>query len=826
MNALPVLELLPQLRAVLATHPLTLLQAPPGAGKSTGLPLELLNEPWLAGGRILLLQPRRVAARAVAARLAATLNEAVGETVGLRVRFETKVSARTRIEVITEGVLTRRLQHDPELAGVGLILFDEFHERSLDADLALALVREVQGALRDDLRVLMMSATLDPMLPAKLGQDIPLIASLGRSFPVALHYLSADPPDPAAAVAGAVSRALESDVGDVLAFLPGVAEIRRTLLSLRERHPEVAILPLYGDLPLTEQNRAIAPDPARRKVVLATSIAETSLTIDGVRVVIDSGLTRTQQFDPGSGLSRLVTVRVTRDSADQRSGRAGRTAPGVAYRLWSERTQPLLSASRPPEILGADLAPLVLDVAGWGANIAELPWLDAPPAPRVATAQGLLTELDALQDGLITPQGRRLLDLPTHPRLAHLLSEGQRLNLGALAADVAALLEERDPLPRGAGSDLTRRVVALRQYRVNKRGEGDTAILERAERLSRQWRSLLRVQPESHSPDPEQVGRLLHLSYPERAAQLRPGSTDQYLLAGGQGVRLPEGDDLAGQPYIVAAHLDTASRIPNSGEGRIYLAAPLDSSVLEAQAVSADMVAWDSRTGTLTAARERRYGRLLLESKPLLQVPEALRIQAVRDAVQLEGLNSLNWTDDARQFQARVLSLRVWRGDAWPDLSDAALLARLDDWLTPHLGNVRRREDLGKIHLLPALQALLPWPLPRELDELAPTHLEVPSGHRIRLEYRPGGEAPILAVKLQELFGLADTPAVNAGRNPVLLHLLSPARRPVQITQDLRSFWQSGYFEVRKDLRGQYPKHPWPDDPWTALPTRATKKRM
>ena len=821
MTRLPVLELLPQVRAALAAHPLVVLGAPPGAGKSTALPLELLGEDWLAGNRVLLLQPRRVAARAVAARLAHTLGERVGETVGLRVRFETNVSARTRLEVVTEGVLTRRLQRDPELAGVGLILFDEFHERSLDGDLALALVREVQDALRPELRVLLMSATLDLGLPARLGADVPFLESQGRSYPVEVRYLAADPLDPASAVAGAVLRALDTDEGDVLAFLPGVAEIRRTLGTLRERRPDVVVLPLYGDLPISEQNRALLPDPTRRKVVLATSIAETSLTIDGVRVVVDSGLTRRQQFDPATGLSRMVTQRVTRDSADQRSGRAGRTAAGVAYRLWSERTQPLLTAARLPEILSADLAPLVLEVAGWGAEISALPWLDAPPAPRVLSAQTVLTELGALEGSQLTAQGQRLLALPIHPRLGHLLSVGAQQGLGALAADLAALLEERDPLPRSAGSDLTRRVVALRQHRSGGGSEGDKAVLERAERLSRQWRGLLKVAPDNAPPEAEQVGRLLHLAYPERAAQLRPGSHDRYLLAGGQGARLPEGDDLAGQPYIVAAHLDAGS-----GEGRIFLAAPLDRAVLDAQATHADTVEWNSRSGTLSAERTRQFGRLILESQPLQVVPEALRLEAVRSAVLQEGLDALHWTDDARQWQARVLSLRQWRGEDWPDVSDAVLLARLDDWLTPQLGGIRKREDLGRIAILPALQALLSWDLLRPLAELAPTHLSVPSGHSVKLTYRPSGEAPILAVKLQELFGLADTPSVNAGRTPVLLHLLSPARRPVQITQDLRSFWSGGYFEVRKDLRGQYPKHPWPDDPWTATPTRATKKRM
>ena len=823
--SLPVLEALPRLRQALSGANLALLQAPPGAGKSTGLPLELLYEPWMDGKTMLLLQPRRVAARAVAARLASSLGESVGETVGLRVRFESRVSRRTRIEVVTEGILIRRLQHDPELNGVGLVLFDEFHERSLNADLALALVREVQGALRDDLRVLIMSATLDPLLGQMLGGDAALIESRGRAYPVEIKYLRSDPADPSASVPGAVSRALEQSPGDVLAFLPGVSEIRRAMRSVQEAHPDILVLPLYGDLPVAEQNRALAPDPSgRRKVILATSIAETSLTIDGVRVVIDSGLSRGQQFDPGSGLSRLVTSRVTRDSADQRAGRAGRTAPGVAYRLWSERTQPLLSASRPPEIVTADLAPLVLEVAGWGAELAELPWLDAPPLPRVNAARTLLSELHALNDSKITPEGRALLDFPTHPRLAHLLSRGAELGLGALAADLAALLEERDPLPRSAGSDLSLRILALQHFREGGRVGESAPVLERIERLSAQWRKLLGVLVSNTPPAEGALGRLLFLAYPERAAQLRAGTTERYLLAAGQGARLPAGDALNAEPYLVAAYLGAPEGA--SSEGRIGLAAPLSVRVLEAESTVSDQVSWDSRTGTLSATRDVRYGRLVLSSQPLSPVPEALRVEAVRSAVHKEGLGSLNWTEDARQWLARVRSLHAWHGDPWPDLSDAALLERLGDWLSPHLGTVRRREDLGKIHLLNALHPLLPWPLPQQLGELAPTHLDVPSGHRVRLEYRPDGSAPILAVKLQELFGLADTPTVNAGRTPVLLHLLSPARRPVQITQDLRSFWHSGYFEVRKDLRGQYPRHPWPDDPWTAVPTRATKKRM
>ena len=822
---LPIYEVLPAVRQALAAHPLVVLQAPPGAGKSTALPAELLQEAWLAGQGMVVLQPRRVAARAVATRLAQNLGEAVGETVGYRVRFESRASERTRITVMTEGVLTRQLQGNPELPGVGLVIFDEFHERSLQADLALALVREVQGALRSDLKVLIMSATLDPALPARLG-NVPLIASEGRAYPVQVEYLAADPTGtPDAAVVAAVSRALAEYEGDILAFLPGVGEIRRALAALSARHPEVNVLPLYGDLSLEAQQRAILPDPGGpRRVILATSIAETSLTIAGVRVVIDSGWTRRQSFDPGTGLSRLVTVRVTHDASVQRAGRAGRTAPGAALRLWSERTQAALSASAPPEILEADLAPLTLELAGWGTpDPGTLHWLDAPPPARVASARVLLRELDALTpDGRATPAGLKLLSLPTHPRLAHLLRGGADLGLGALAADIAALLEERDPLERSAGSNLGERLNALRRWRNRQPAGGDVAVLERVERLARNWRQALNAAMDNSPADPFHTGRLVALAYPERVAALREGARDRYLMAGGQGVRLPEADPLAGTTLLAVAHLDARMV---AGEGRVYLAAPVRQEDLTGRVTQEAVVRWDVRTGTLLAQSETRLGAIVLESELLKTVPTELRVQALLGAVRQEGLGLLRWTDAARQWQARVSSLRAWRGDEWPDLSDAALQERLEDWLPALLKAARSREDLGRIDVLPALMALLPWNLTRLLDELAPTQLEVPSGSRVRLEYRSGGEAPILAVKLQELFGLADTPAVNAGRTPVLLHLLSPARRPVQVTQDLRSFWQKGYFEARKDLRGQYPRHPWPDDPWTAEATRKAKPR-
>lgn len=826
---LPVFEVLPELRSALAAHPLVVLQAPPGAGKSTGLPLALLPEPWLGGQSIVMLQPRRVAARAVAARLAEGLGEAVGGTVGSRVRFESRVSGRTRIEVVTEGILTRRLQRDPELAGVGLVILDEFHERSLNADLALALLREVQGALRGDLRVLVMSATLDPDLPARLGA--PLVQSAGRAYPVEVRYLAADPTGRVEDhVARAVREALAAHPqGDILAFLPGVREIRGALGALSG--VEARVLPLYGDLPLAEQRRAILPDPqGQRRVVLATSIAETSLTLAGVRVVVDGGLSRTQRFDPGSGLTRMVTTRVTRDAAEQRAGRAGRTAPGTAYRLWSERTHAALAATRPPEIAEADLAPLTLELAGWGTpDPAALAWLDTPPAPRVESARILLRDLDALDAGnRITARGSALLELPTHPRLAHLLHGGAALGLGALAADVAALLEERDPLAAGAGTDLTDRVAALRAWRRREGGRGDAAVLERVERLARQWRQALAVRPDAAHPDnvpPDgfAVGQLVALAYPERVALGREGGGGRFLLAGGQGARLPEGDALAASPALAVAHLDAGT-----GEGRVYLAAPLAPAELEARADWHDAVRWDARVGALVAQRERRVGALVLEARPLRDLPHAARVEALAGAIRAEGLHLLTFSPEAASLRARVLSLRVWRPDEveWPDLSDAALLATLEDWLGPVLTGVRTREELSRLSLLPALQALLPWPLPARLDELAPTHLPVPSSSRVRLSYQPDGSPPILAVKLQELFGLEQTPTVNGGRTPTVLHLLSPAGRPVQVTQDLKSFWNSSYFEVRKELRGRYPKHPWPDDPWSHAPTRHVKKRL
>ncbi|WP_409996712.1 ATP-dependent helicase HrpB [Deinococcus sp. Marseille-Q6407] len=818
--SLPALAALPELRAALAAHPLVLLQAPPGAGKSTGLPLQLLDEPWLAGQQVLLLQPRRVAVRGVAARLAASLGEAVGGTVGSRVRFESHVSPRTRLEVITEGILTRRLQRDPELSGVGLVILDEFHERSLNADLALALLREVQGALRDDLRVLLMSATLDESLPTRL--DAPLVRSEGRAYPVELRYAAQEllpGGNTGPAVAAAVRRALAEESGDVLAFLPGVGEIRAAQAALSGA--PALVLPLYGELSPAEQSRAVLPDPqGQRRVILATSIAETSLTIEGVRAVVDSGQRRFQAYDPATGLSGLRTGRVTRAEAEQRAGRAGRTGPGVAYRLWPERTQALLAADRPPEILAADLAPLRLELAAWGVTARTgLEWLDTPPAPAWEAAGELLRGLGALDaDGRLTPAGQTLLRFPTHPRLAHLLAAARD---PALAADVAALLEERGP--RLDGADLTDRVQALRRARAAGRLDAWAG----AERLSRQWRRLLNTSADDRPADPYAVGGLLALAYPERVALARPEGGGRFLLAGGQGAELPPGDALGGEAALAVAHLDGVAENRRGPEGRIFLAAPLHRVDLAVGAEWLPRTEWDPRTGRLLAQEELRRGALVLDTRPLAVSDPAAEAEAVAAAVSREGLHLLRFSPAAQALRSRVGSLRAWHpGAGWPDLSDAVLLAGRAAWLAPFLGGIRSREAMGRLDLLPALQAQLPWPLAAQLDELAPTHLTVPSGNRVRLEYAPDGSPPVLAVKLQELFGLNDTPTVNGGRTPVLLHLLSPARRPVQVTQDLRSFWQHGYFEVRRDLRGRYPKHPWPDDPASHAPTAKTKRAL
>jgi ATP-dependent helicase HrpB len=818
---LPVLEILPSLRDVLESHRLVILTAPPGAGKSTLVPLELLREPWLENSSIVMLQPRRLAARAVASRMAAQLSEPVGKTVGYQVRLEHKTSKDTRLEVVTEGILTRRLQSDPTLEGVGLVIFDEFHERSLHADTALALIREVQAALRDDLRVLVMSATLDAEFLSRALGDAPVISSAGRAFPVEIKYAPRDPEDTIRSMVSTVRRALEDHAGDVLVFLPGAAEINRVERMLADLE-EVSIRPLYGDLPLEAQQAAIMPGPNRR-VVLATNIAETSLTIEGVRVVIDSGLARASRFDQGSGFTKLETVRITQDSADQRAGRAGRVAPGICYRMWSESTHAGMIAQRNPEMLEADLAPFALELGMWGLSEADLQWVTPPPVTAMKQARGLLTNLKALEPnetvGKITLHGQAMHALGTHPRLAHLLLEGKRLGFAALACDLAALLEERDPLPRDAGADAMVRLEALRSWRMNQGSNGATTnALKRIDQLATSYRSKLEVQANQGLLAPFTVGRLLALAYPERIAQQRNGARERYKLASGRGVKLPPQDVLSNDPWLAVAHLDAGS-----DEGRIFLAAPIDPRDVISE--SRDVIAWDARTGTLMAQREQRIGELVLETKPLADIPEETRARALCEAIRREGLEVLPWTDHTRQLQARAASLRVWRSDDVPDLSDAVLLDTLEDWLAPFLTGIRKRDDFAKLDLETALKSVLTYQQAQRLETLAPAKMHVPSGSNIKLEYAMDGGTPVLAVRLQEVFGLLETPTINEGRTRVLLHLLSPAYRPVQVTQDLRSFWQNTYPNVRKELGRRYPKHSWPEDPWTAQAVRGAVKR-
>ena len=837
MTPLPIDAVLPDLRRALAAGHEAVLEAPPGAGKTTRVPLALLDEPWLAGQRIVMLEPRRLAARAAAERLASELGEPVGETVGYRIRLDSKVGPRTRIEVVTEGILARRLQDDPALEGVGLVIFDEFHERSLDADLALALTLNGRELLRDTpLKVLLMSATLEgERLSALLG-EAPVVSSEGRMYPVDIRWGAPWQPgewiEPR--VVQTVLQALSDESGSLLVFLPGQAEIRRVAEQLQGSlagRADVLLCPLHGELDLSAQRAAIEPAPAgQRKVVLATNIAETSLTIDGVRVVVDAGLARVPRFDPASGMTRLDTQRIARASATQRAGRAGRLQPGVCYRLWSQSQHDQLAAYGEAEILQADLAGLALQLARWGVEPSELAWLDVPPPAAFAQARDLLARLGALDErGVLTPHGQAMAELPAHPRIAHLLLRGQALGLGALAADLAALLSERDIL-RGAGADLHSRMSLLAGE--SRAARGAQGGVQRARQLARQFRAYLRGKAAEAVADPEHprwLGCLLAFAYPDRIARQRRAGGAEYRLANGRAALFAEADALMKYEWLVIADLGSRQ---GQREERIYLAADLQPALFDGplaeQVRELDVLDWDEREGVLRAERQRKVGELVLDSRALPQLDEAARGGALLALVRRKGLELLAWTPELRQWQARIALLRrldlQQKGESeWPDLSDAALRDSLEDWLLPYLGKVSRLSHFASLDLSAMLAALLPWPLPQRLDELAPKALNVPSGSRIAIDYSE--QPPVLAVRLQELFGLAETPCIAGGRQRVLLHLLSPARRPVQVTQDLASFWANTYAEVKKDLKGRYPKHYWPDDPLIAEPTARAKPR-
>jgi ATP-dependent helicase HrpB len=865
---LPIFEILPALRQALLAHRNAVLQAPPGAGKSTVVPLELLGEPWMRGQRLIMLEPRRLATRAVAARMAQTLGESVGGTVGYRMRLESRVSPTTRIEVVTEGVLAAMLQHDAALEGVGAILFDEFHERSLQADLGLALCLDVQAALRPELRLLVMSATIAADAVAALLHDAPIVRSTGRLHPVEVHYLASTARRPAARLgsedtlavarltASGALRALNEQRGDVLVFLPGAAEIRRVAALLDEQlnDSSVRVLPLMGELDFAAQDLALKPAaPGTRKIVLATNIAETSLTIEGIGAVVDSGLVRRSRFDPTSGMSRLETLPISRASAEQRCGRAGRLGPGVCLRLWTEGTQASLEAETPAEILEADLAPLALDLAAWNVvDPKSLRWLDPPPTAPYEQARELLAGLDALDSaGRITPAGREMLALRVHPRLAHMLLRSRELGLQDEACDLAALLSERDVFARtdADDADIRSRLEALRGE-AHGGARLDKGALERVRRVSGQLRQ--RLGESSRAPRKrgarntdvtaahgtaaarvaaaavsaaDVAGVLLAWAYPDRIARRRDEGQGRYVLSNGRGARFTTAQSLAKAEFLIVAALDDRER-----EARIFMAAPLSRAALETALgehfTIAERIDWNERERAVEAVAERRLGALVIDSGPLTDADPTRVAQALIAGIRRLSLDVLPWDRESRAWQTRVQFVRALPSQsavAWPDVSDTALLAGLETWLAPWLDGMSRISHLSRLDLPTILNSMLNRDLQRRVEQLAPTHVQVPSGSRIRIDYED--EAPSLSVRLQEVFGLAATPRIGGGTVPLVLKLLSPAQRPVQVTRDLASFWANGYAEVRKELKGRYPKHAWPEDPRTAPAMRGARRR-
>jgi ATP-dependent helicase HrpB len=814
---LPIDAVLDDLSRTLEAHNAAVLVAPPGAGKTTRVPLALLDAPWARGKKIIVLEPRRMAARASADRMAKSLGERAGETVGYRVRFGSKISRATRIEVVTEGIFTRQILDDPELSGIAAVLFDEFHERSLDADMGLALARDAQQGLREDLRILVMSATLDGARVAKLLGDAPVVESEGRAFPVETRYLGRKSDAPIERqMADAIASALRADGGSVLAFLPGAAEIRRTqnFLSERVQDASIEIVPLFGALDAAVQDRAIAPAPkGTRKVVLATSIAETSLTIEGVRIVVDSGLARVPRYEPDIGLTRLETVRAARAAVDQRRGRAGRTEPGVCYRLWDEPQTASLAPYTQPEILSADLSSLVLDLAQWGvADPAALSFLDPPPQPAWKEAKSLLSELNALDgDGRITAEGKSLRALALPPRLARMIVDSHRAGSGEEAAEIAAILTERGL--GGDGADLEHRRDQFRRDRSPRAAS--------ARDLARRWASQVAASEKAGPQEDLSTGLMLAYAFPDRVARNRGNGS--FVLANGRGAAVEQISSLARAPYIAIGEMTGTA-----ASGRILLAAQIAEDDIERHFAehidTADEISFDRGAMALRARRKRVLHAITLSEATLAVSPSEGTARIFADGLIAAGLDRLPWSRAAKQWRDRVMFLRKAEGDSWPDLSDVGLIARRDDWLVPALFDKIALKDISAGDLSDALMALLPWEMRARLEREAPTHFEAPTGSVLAIDYE-AEQGPTIAVRLQELFGLNTHPSIAAGKVPLVLELLSPAQRPVQVTRDLPGFWRGSYAAVRSDMRGRYPRHPWPEDPASALPTRRVKPR-
>lgn len=841
LPSLPIVEVLPELQAALATHRSAVVEAPPGAGKSTVVPLALFDEPWVKGRKIIMLEPRRLAARAVAERMARTLSEAVGETVGYRMRLDTRVGRETRIEVVTEGVLTRMLQQDPSLEGVAAIIFDEFHERSLQADLGLALCLDARETLDLDLGLLVMSATLDGKAVAALMNHAPVITSTGRMYPVDVHYLGkgfpvlpGDIDSPERLTALAVQRAVRETEGDILVFLPGAGEIRRVhdLLSGPGEYADrgFKVFPLFGELSAAEQDAALKDDPrSPRRVILATNIAETSLTLPRVRVVIDSGLVRRAVFDPVTGMSRLDTCRISRASAEQRAGRAGRVAAGHCYRLWSEGSHRSLAAHTPAEILEADLAPLALELAEWGAAEADaLRWLDTPPSAMLSSAHELLRRLGLLTDqNRITDRGKEIAGWPMHPRLALMLLEATDSGEITLGARLAALLSERDLL-RAAGerdTDILTRLEIL-DGRTPSGAIVDRASLDRVRKSAALFEKRIVGRRARKPPRSLDAAGLLACAYPDRIGRRRSSGEGKYLLANGRGAAFRGPDRLSRSEYVVAVDLDDRDR-----EARILLAAALDRTTLDNVAGQRTRrqreVFWSPADEAVIARETLRLDELILEEKTLTSLSAEQAVPAIIEGIRMMGISSLPWDAETRAFCARVeLGRRkALRGtDQWPPFDETSLAQSLADWLSPWLEGITRQAHFSRISLMDALRFRLGTSGSRELDELMPTHIMVPTGSRIRIDYEDD-LAPCASMRMQEVFGLSTTPRIGGGVIPVTFKLLSPAQRPLQVTSDLASFWRNAYAEVRKDMRGRYPRHYWPEDPLQAEPTRRVRPR-